>query len=810
MLNLKEYRGHADNLSDHLKWACLIAPGIILNKDGALQRTLRYRGPDQESATPEELVAMSARLNNMLKRLGSGWALYFEADRRPSTDYPQSEWQGGAAWIIDEERRAHFEDATRHFETDCYLTLTWMPPADKTNRLEKLFIEDPADAPGAFWHESLVHFTIETDRAFDLISDLMHETHFLSDDETLTYLHSCISLKRHPVTSPGIPMLIDRLIIDTPLTGGLAPMLGPETLKTISIQSFPAATEPAMLSALDHLGFSYRFVSRFLPLDKDRAAKRIRSTIRNWFLQRKSMLTMFREVMTGEPATLLNTDAENKAADADDALQILGSDQVMFGDYTCAVTLTHPDPLVAEEQARAVERVINGLGFVTINETVNAVDAWLGTLPGEAYANLRKPLINTLDLSHLGPFSSVWAGPEKNTHLDGPPLLIAKSSSGTPFRLVTHQGDVGHTMIVGPTGAGKSVLLSLLAMQFKRYDDAQIFIFDKGKSARCITAALEGDWYDLCLDGKHAFQPLGEIDTPSGLAHAQTWVLALLEQENVPVTPAIKDAIWSALQNLAETPPVQRTLTGLTALVQSEDLREALTPYTLEGPYGALLDAETDSFQASNMACFEMEELMHEPRLIAPILSYLFHRLEARFDGRPTMLILDEAWVFLDHPLFAGRLREWLKTLRKKNVSVIFATQSLADISASSIAPTLIESCPTRIFLPNARAEEPSMATSYDAFGLNARQIELIARAAPKRDYYLQCPDGNRLFDLELGPIALAFCAAGSKADQVKIRDILRTSTSAGFAAAWLEHKGLSWAADLIKTEEGAVPCAAE
>ena len=386
---------------------------------------------------------------------------------------------------------------------------------------------------------------------------------------------------------------------------------------------------------------------------------------------------------------------------------------------------------------------------------------------------------------------------------------MARSASSTPFRLVPHQGDVGHMMIVGPTGAGKSVLLSLLALQFRRYEGAQVFIFDKGRSARAMTLALGGDWYDLDLGGSHAFQPLSEISDEGSLAAAQNWILALIEQEGVTIIPEVRQAVWSALKSLAEAPRRQRTLTGLTALIQSSALRQALQPYTLDGPYGVLLDADADSFAASDMACFEMEALMSDRRLAAPVLAHLFERLEARFDGRPTLLILDEAWLFLDHPLFAGRLRDWLKTLRKKNVSVVFATQSLADITSSAIAPALIESAPTRIFLANARAEEPGQAKTYDAFGLNARQTQLIARATPKRDYYLQCPAGNRLFDLELGPVALAFCAAGSKADQVQMDEVMDVVGPDGFAAAWLAAKGLDWASDLIADRE-AVPCAAE
>ena len=227
----------------------------------------------------------------------------------------------------------------------------------------------------------------------------------------------------------------------------------------------------------------------------------------------------------------------------------------------------------------------------------------------------------------------------------------------------------------------------------------------------------------------------------------------------------------------------------------------ALKPFTLEGAYGHILDGNSDALSEKDTQAFEMEELMHSKALVAPVLTYLFHKLEARFDGRPTFLILDEAWVFLDDPMFAGRIREWLKVLRKKNVSVIFATQSLADIANSPIAPAVIESCLSRIFLPNNRAMEPQQREAYDSFGLNKRQVQIIASATPKRDYYFQSHGGNRLFDLQLGPVALAFCASASETDQADISKTIKAFGSENFAQQWLNFKGLEWAADLMSAE---------
>ncbi|MEQ1523416.1 MAG: conjugal transfer protein TrbE, partial [Aestuariivirga sp.] len=205
-----------------------------------------------------------------------------------------------------------------------------------------------------------------------------------------------------------------------------------------------------------------------------------------------------------------------------------------------------------------------------------------------------------------------------------------------------------------------------------------------------------------------------------------------------------------------------------------------------------------DRLAFSNLMHFELETLMETKGLVLPVLTYLFHRLEARFDGSPSLLILDEAWLFLDHPLFAARIREWLKTLRKKNVAVVFATQSLADISASSIAPAIIESCPTRIFLPNDRAIEPQIRDIYERFGLNPRQIEIISRATPKQDYYAQTARGNRLFELDLGPLALAICGASTPQDQKLIDALLAEHGAEGFPVACLAAKGFTEEAGMI------------
>jgi type IV secretion system protein VirB4 len=380
-------------------------------------------------------------------------------------------------------------------------------------------------------------------------------------------------------------------------------------------------------------------------------------------------------------------------------------------------------------------------------------------------------------------------------------LFHARTQGSTPFRFALHVGDVGHALVVGPTGAGKSVLLAFMALQFRRYPGARIFAFDHGGSIRAATLALGGEWHDLggALSGGDplALQPLARIDEMDERASAADWLAALLAREQVEATPELKEHLWTALGNLADAPLEQRTLTGLAVLIQDGRLKQALAPYTLAGPHGRLLDADREEFGTSEVQAFETEGLVGTHAAPA-VLSYLFHRIGRRLDGSPALILIDEGWLALDDPLFARQLKEWLKTLRKKNASVVFATQSLADIEGSAIAPAIIESCPTRLFLANERALEPQIAAIYRRFGLNDRQIEIIASATPKRDYYCQSALGNRLFDLGLGPLALAFAAASSRSDQKVIDALLEAHGREGFARAWLKHRGLPWAAELI------------
>jgi type IV secretion system protein VirB4 len=427
------------------------------------------------------------------------------------------------------------------------------------------------------------------------------------------------------------------------------------------------------------------------------------------------------------------------------------------------------------------------------------MEAFLGSLPGHGYHNIRRPLIHSLQLADLLPLTSVWPGLEHNPcpyyPPDSPPLLYAATAGTTPFRLSLHVSDVGHSWFVGHTGGGKSVAVGTLAAQHFRYPGAQVFMFDKGYSAYVLCKAMGGAHYDLSGENQQiAFYPLGRIDEPDELNFACEWIECLLECQRVTVTHVHRKEIRASLIRLAAQE--NRTLTNYQGTVQNEDIKNALEFYTLSGQMGHILDADHDSFGGSQgFHVFEMSHLMEKGEAcIRPTMLYLFHRLEQRLTGAPTLIIVEEGHTFLKGQ-FGARLATWLRELRKRNAAVVFLTQSLSEIVESEHKHILLNSCKTQIFLPDPLADVQSNAELYRAIGLSDRQIEVLKTAVPKRDYYYTSILGRRLIDFGLGIVALSFVGQGADEKTRAAVDKLEATHGHLWVYHWLKQRGQAeWA----------------
>ena len=279
------------------------------------------------------------------------------------------------------------------------------------------------------------------------------------------------------------------------------------------------------------------------------------------------------------------------------------------------------------------------------------------------------------------------------------------------------------------------------------------------------------------------------------------WIEILCELNGLKFAPRHRNAVAEAMLKLQLSPT--RTLTELSINVQDEQIREALQHFTVVGPLGALLDADFDSLGTGRMLAFETENLLQlDEKAVIPVLLYLFRRIEQRLDGSPTLIILDEAWSYLQHELFRSRLKDWLKTMRRKNAVVVMATQQISDIANSEIADVVLENCPTKILLPNAEAKNSGSREFYTRVGLNERELDIMQVSIPKQHYYMVSKLGRRLVDLGVGSVALSWVGVNGREERQIVESVMEQFPYT-WRAEWLRLKGLpKWAEYLGSLEE--------
>jgi type IV secretion/conjugal transfer VirB4 family ATPase len=824
MLHIGAYREPRERLSDHLPWFAMVAPGVLLQKDGTLLRSYRFRGPDLAASTTEEFISIAGRANNAFKRLGSGWSIFVEDAKRPVTPYPRSQWPTPASAIVDAERRRRFAEAGALLESQYHLSFVWGTPTERSKRAVSLFYEDesPVETNVSIDRE-IEHFDKATSEVADVLGLMFPEMHALDSDALLTYLKSTISCVEQPVRMPEFPMRLDAFLPDVRFCPGETPTLGDRYLSIFTIRGFPSSTFVGMLDHLGRLRFPYRWVTRFLCLDSADAEARILTTQKNWFSKQQTIRSHVTELFTNSRSAVLNPSADGKVAETRAALVELGNDTAAFGYCTATFVTWSADRRQVAAQARAMKKLLHSRGLVTIDESLNSLEAWCGTHPGNVHANVRRPLIHTQNLIHLLPLTASSSGDKVNQHLKkvtgvGAPHVYCSAGS-SPYRLNLFVGDVGNTFIVGPVGSGKSTLLSTLALQWLRYPKARVIIYDRDRSARAATlanASVPG-FVQYFEPGNPkaplAFQPLRSIDDPGEFVWASEFIELLLELQGIAINDQLQSAIDQTLKQVAaEVNPARRTLTRFTYLFSSHTraAADALRPYTKDGNYGQIFDGGGEAEGGGTYApwrMYEMGTLMElGDKAVIPSIKYLDHRDSATYgqpSDAPLLKIYDECWRFMAHPTFRNILRRDLKTLRKKNVAIVFATQEVTDAAASKeLLSTILSACQTQIYLADASALTPAVAAAYTSFGLAPHELGLLANAQPKRDYYYRSVRGRRLFSLDLGPAALALAGAASPTDQSDMDAIVADSTSENYASALFARRGVAWAVDAIKAGE--------
>jgi type IV secretion system protein VirB4 len=804
--DLRKRKDRRRGLPDQLNYAIPVDDRTIALKDGSFLSSFECVGLDLNSASTEELDAHRMQANRALARLDDGFMYNVDLIRHPSAAYPMRDFPDPVSTALEREREIQYSAEGSHFETRCVLTITYRPPTETQTRIAGVFLSGTPQRTD--WLRQVDWYQQKLREFADAISPVWKLTP-LELPALLSHLASCISGRMTMIRLPSVPTYLDAIIGNQDFIAGFRPRLGGRHLRVVALAGFPPFSYAEMATFLSELPIDYRYSVRGIPVGPRTAINQLSIYRRNWFQKRLGLRGIISEHFgSGAGAAFQNQHALRMAADADDAITEAEGGAVRYCYVTAKVVITEDTSAAADENAQLVCKTCQNMGFEPHLETINAVEAYLGSLPGHGWFDVRRPLVNTQNLADILPLTSIWPGLETNPcpyyPQNTPALCYGATTGNTPFRFNLHVGDTGHTAIFGPTGSGKSVALGTIALNFRAVPDGQLFFFDKGYSAFVLTKALGGQHLDLGEDDV-PLQPLARIDDPTDRMKVQALLEDWLELQSVRLIPLQRKALWRALELIAEAPINQRTISNLVTQVQDSTLRDGLNAFSLAGPLGRFLDADQDVLLTGSFVTFELETLMAMgPKVVVPVLTYLFHRIDQRLDGKPTLIIIDEAWIMLANSVFGAKIEEWLRTLRKKNAAVVLATQSLAEIANSPHRDLILESCPTKLYLPNPEANNAAARELYRRFGLTDRQAELIAEATPKRHYYYVSPLGRRLFQFALAPAALAFIGAGSKDDLLSARRMIQQNGDR-WTGEWLRQRDLDdWATYLDKLHQRA------
>lgn len=815
---------NASGFSDLLNYAAPVDDGVVLCKDGSFLAGFYYQGDDPESSSDDDKNHLTATVNNYSHRFGTGWAVWTDAIRTPSPGYPdpsQCHFPDPISALIDAERREQFEEVGTHFETEYAMVFSFHPPSRAASKFSNMFYSDKShNTDEAFFQVHLAEFKkkisffyegLKRELFLRRMGTIKVDTEIGSyiSDELVNYISYCLNGKKIKLRLPQCPLYMDTWIGADELWVGDMPKFGQQYVACVSVDGYPEESNPGMLGLIERLPLSLRWSSRYIFLDQQPGLEVLEKKFRQWNLWAGgNIFSQVKKARGGVGRDDLDSIAMRN--EVEQAVKDAKSGEITNGYYTSVIVLMDEDPVVLEQKATYVATQIETTGFHARIERINTQEAWRGTFPGHIRENVRKVFLHTLNLADLMPLSTIWPGSEFNPcpffPEKSPPLMYSTAAGSTPFRFNNYVGDVGHTFVGGPTGHGKSVFLAMLGLQHLRYvskqgQPATLEVLDSGYSMYTACKAVGGKHYDIgAEDSGLSLFPLGEIDTVADRAWAASWIETCYElQTERKLTTSQRHLVLDALRRMSDADKETRSLSEFIHEVQDDPIKEAMRHYAKGGALGKLLDGNSDPIQGSHCIVYEIGALMGMKDVNAlPVLLYLFRRFRKSLKGQPAMLVMDEAWLVFARDFTREILVEYLRGLRKEFCSVVLATHNLSDAAKSGIMDIILQLCLTKIWLPNHEANNhgtagsPGAAEFYAAAGLTASERNLLSKLQPKRQYYYRSPLGRRVFDMELGPLALSIVGVS---DIEEVREVRKFEAEYGenWVHYWMKSKGVKY-----------------
>lgn len=806
-------RRSAASFNEVLPWFGMISDSIVLCHDGSLIAGFSYEGADIEGVVDEDINSRIDLLQTAMRQLSDRITLWSVQERRFETTYPDAQIPGTVARLIDDEwaakctefpnaRLSHrvylgysFPTKTEAFFEQVRGEMEQSPNAitalgtvlkrrlGSKSAIASVYgqlgemVEDFEGILGSF--ANIVVTSLGFDRLIgaDLLGDL--------------YSRANLASPPGPVSVPDRPVYLNTLLPadDMVRQNDLLEFKGPAKnvyCAALSTTGMPAEAYSIHIDQMLALPCEYVLVQTFRFIDRYLAEKAIQDAESFYRTEVKSAAVRMFERITGIESEKVNTGNLALAQDAQDALVELTAGDVSYGYFNMTILALGNTARDANRSADVIASTLRAGGYTITRERQGLMSAFLGSLPGNSKAQLRKYLASSANIADLAPIRTISRGENRHalfTKVLGrevPAHVRFMTPYGVPYDFNTHAQDLGHTVVIGGSGSGKSTVMALLTAQFQKFYPCQCFTFDKDHSMALLTTLLGGTCIDMANPQSSSIRinPIKRMLTDGEELALLRWLDVLLSSSDYTLSPEDKEELSGAIQGLKALGEANWRLGTLYSLLNGTNKRLALrlAPFVdrseregsyAKGAFSDFFDNDEDAFSLSSLVCFETGKLLETKEIAAPFMDYAFYCIEKRLDGMtPTMIYVEESWYMLSNPRFEDKINDWLRTFRKKRAFVVFATQSPEEFQRLKSWSAFVTNVPTRIFL---RAINDSMSATApilrELFNLNDAQLGLLSSAVPKRDYLLLKPGMTRLVQASMPKVMIAINEGTTRED---------------------------------------------
>jgi type IV secretion system protein VirB4 len=788
---------------DRLPYARLVDENTILLRDGSLMTALQVPGLLFETEDSQSLNAHAATREVMLRSsLDARFVLYHHVIRRRVSVELSGQFDDPLSAHIDGRRRDKLAGGSL-FVNDQFVTLVRRPARGKAGVVERAARlwrrkgREPVEAePRELRSLRAAAQAIAAslgDYGAQALGDYQGPSG-ATNNELLELVSALYNGEMRPVRRPAEDTDIGRMLPYRRASFGLDAMElrgsgGADFAAILSLKDYPDATSPGLLDGLLRLTCEMVVSETFAPHERQTSRERIDLAVRR--------------------LRSADEDAMAERADMLAARDALGQGSVSFGDHHLTVLVRERDLDRLDGATAACAAALADSGAIAVREDTNLEPAFWGQFPGNEQYLVRRSMISSANMASFGSLHGFALGKADGNHW-GEAVTLLETTSATPFFFNFHHGDLGNFSIIGPSGSGKTVAMNFLVAQAQKFSPRTI-LFDKDRGAELFIRGIGGRYDRIRAGEPTGFNPLALPDDAANRAFLRDWFAVLLNAEGPEELATIAQAVDAAYAN----DPSLRRLRHFRELLsgarrpQPGDLADRLSQWIADGEHAWLFDNESDRLDLSNRVLgFDMTVLLETPRLRTPVMMYLFHRIDERLDGSPAMILIDEGWKALDDEVFAARIRDWLKTLRKRNALVGFATQSARDALDSRIATALVEQTATMIFMPNPKARAEDYSTG---FGLTEHELALVrSLPAHSRAFLVRQPDASVVVRLDLADAPEVLTILSGRESTVRRLDLLREAVGDDPADWYPALTGRRWPGAGAQSEEFDVWEAAE